>query len=502
MNRPAPGVDVSGGHGGTTARLEDLHHAATALENAARRLDDAARGLATAARATWAGDEALGTGRVARTSLAPLLAGAGSPGETAEVLRALSRSLRAAAAGYEDAESTAARVVRGLVGAGAARVGELPPLLAVAVGWALAGPTAAGVGYAALRTHQMTGRWPAPTDLVRGGAAEVLLHGVASYLRGLRSGFRPWTPTPSGGAVRPVAVALGLRPVDVTPRLPGRELHGSEVPRDDADLLRLVGATYPSRLESGTGAPGAVSVLRFDHPDGTRSWAVAIPGTQDGGVGGSNPMDMGSNLRLIAGLPDSTSDLVTQALTQAGALPDEPVLLAGHSQGGMAAVAVAASAVATGRFAVTHVLTAGSPVAGMSAPGVTMKHLEHTTDAIPVTDGWHVPDTPERTTVAVDLQTSADPADRLASRDLVASHAIEGYVRSAERVEEISATDPSLSAWDTSEQRIFGPEGTTVHLQQYQGARAPAPGDLGPDGLPAVPVVRPLSPAASAALGW
>ncbi|MFI2753831.1 hypothetical protein ACGIF2_10390 [Cellulomonas sp. P22] len=502
MNRPAPGVVVSGGYGGTTARLEDLHHAATALENAARRLDDAAQKLAAAAHATWLGDEALGTGRAARTSLAPLLAGAGAPGETAEVLRSLSRSLRAAAAGYEDAESTATRVVRGLVGVGAARVGELPPLLAVAVAWGITGPMVSSAGLAVVANFALTGRRPDPTDLVRGGAAEVLLHGVASYLRGLRSGFRPWTPTPSGGAVRPVAVALGLRSMAVTPRLPGRELRGDEVPHDDADLLRLVGATYPSGLEAGTGAPGAVSVLRFDHPDGTRSWAVAIPGTQDAGVSGSNPMDMGSNLRLIAGLPDSTSDLVTQALTQAGARPDEPVLLAGHSQGGMAAVAVAASAVATGSFAVTHVLTAGSPVAGMAAPGVTMKHLEHTTDAIPVTDGWHVPDTPERTTVAVDLRTSADPADRLASRDLVASHAIDGYVRSAERVEELSASDPSLSAWDTSEQRIFGPAGTTVHLQQYQGVRAPAAGEVAPGGLPPVPVVRPLSPAESAALGW
>ncbi|WP_066583672.1 hypothetical protein [Cellulomonas timonensis] len=487
------GIEVSGGRGGTVARLADLNQAAQSLETAADRLDDAAAALAAASQATWEGDEALGSGRVARTALAPLLNGLGSPGETAESLRALTRSLRAAAEGYEQAEGAVERLVRGLVGAQASWVGEGP--LGWPMSWVAGVHLTTGAGLVALWSKGRTGRWPDPTSMVRGGGVELLLHGVTSHLQALRPGAQLGPPHPVGSAAQPWAAILGHRQVSVAVLGSTRALDGDARPRDDAGLLRLIDDSYPGGAHGGL---GVVSVLRFDQPDGSRSWAVAIPGTQQSGPEGDNPMRAMTNISLMAGMPDGASDLVLQALDQAGAEPGEPVLLAGHSQGGMAAMAVASAAAVTGRHAVTHVLTAGSPVAGMAAPrGVATKHLEHSTDIVPTLDALPSPDTPQRLTVSVDLRASTDPADRLASRDLLDSHDLTTYARSAERVEAAGEQDPSLRAWRDSVQRdIYGPDGTTVTLTQYQGSQPVTPDVVGRPGtvagLPQPPSLGPL----------
>jgi len=492
MTDLGPGIEVSGGWGGTVARLDDLHHAVHALQGAARRLDDAAAALAAAERATWAGDEALGSARTARTTLAPLLSGLGSPGETAEALRALARSLQAAAEGYQQAESAVERTVRRLVGAQASWAGEGP--LAGPVAWITGVHMVGGVGLVALLGKARTGRWPEPTSIVRTGGVELMLHGAASHLQALRKGFQLWPRHPVGGVAQPLATLLRERSVTVAVLGAGRTLQGAERPRDDAALLRLIGEAYP---DGASGGRGVVSVVRFDQPDGTRSWAVAIPGTQGSGPEGDNPMRATTNLSLMAGAPDGPSALVLEALDQAGAQPGEAVLLAGHSQGGMVAMAVAAGAVAAGRHTVTHVLTAGSPVAGMTAPpGVTTKHLEHSTDIVPALDGLPSPDEPRRITVRVDLKSSTDPVDRMASRDLIDSHAISTYARTAERVETAGEGDPSLTAWrDSVAQQVYGPEGTVATLTQFQGSQpmAEAGGPRGPmGGSPPVPSLRPL----------
>src|SRR5665647_2072712 len=70
-------------------------------------------------------------------------------------------------------------------------------------------------------------------------------------------------------------------------------------PRDLGDVVDRLAALYP---EVG-GTSGTIRVEELDHLDGTRTWVVEIPGTQDTGIRGTNPMDMATNLRLMAGLP-------------------------------------------------------------------------------------------------------------------------------------------------------------------------------------------------------
>jgi hypothetical protein len=454
------GLHVTGGYGGTSARLEDLHRAAAALRQAADTLADADGVLMVAQRATFIGD-VFGSGAAARAALEPVLRSPSSPARTAESLRGLARALVEAASTYERAEGSVELAVRAVVGAAASTLGKSPLALLLGIGVAAHGLLAVGLGSVLVRG---TGRRVDPSVLVSSGAAETLLYGVGTFLRALQPGVQGFLPAPVGPAVAPIGTLLPRRPLLVVPVLGStRTLAGTDVPASDADAMRSVSDGYST--------PGAVAVTRLDHPDGTRSWLVAVPGTEEGTVGGPNPFDMQSNLELLAGQSAAASELTVAAMEQAGIAPGEPVMLAGHSQGGMTAMALAGSVAVTSRFAITHVLTAGSPVAGMSAqPGVEVLHVEHTTDVIPALDGRPNPDTRDRTTVRRDLSVSDDPAERAARLSFVDAHDVDLYVRTLDLVDASAGHDASINAWQESVgSAVFGPDGTTAVVTRYAG---------------------------------
>ena len=91
-----------------------------------------------------------------------------------------------------------------------------------------------------------------------------------------------------------------------------------------------------------------------------RAWVVEIPGTQDWWpLPGPNPFDLTGDVASLAGRATAAGEVVATALAAAGARTGEPVLLAGHSLGGMVAAGLAADPSFRSRFTVTHVLTAG-----------------------------------------------------------------------------------------------------------------------------------------------
>ena len=81
-----------------------------------------------------------------------------------------------------------------------------------------------------------------------------------------------------------------------------------------------------------------------------------------------------------------TSTASSTRCTRPGSAPHEPVLLVGHSLGGMEAAALASRD--TG-FAITDVVTAGSPTAQVDGfpDGVHVLSLEHHGDVVPLLDG-------------------------------------------------------------------------------------------------------------------
>lgn len=471
------GITIRGGTGPAYADLDALRGAARALLEAAERLDDAAAQVAAAERTVRASEgESPATARATHGALAPVLHGPASLRASAERTRDLARALRAAAALYGEAEDRAEEVVRILLATGAASLGDRPAMAAlgvlVAAHYALVTSTY-DVGWRALRGERV----PTLSELAVALPAEDLMIFLGSIGRGLAPGRQNASPNPVPGAAGLVVAGVGgasvlvpalrRRPLRVTARL-GSTTRGP-APAGAADVLSAVGALYPE----GGGALGTVGVQRLERPDGSRAWVVAIPGTQTGGLGwGANPMDMATNLRVMAGAADDGTELVARALAQAGVRRGEPILLAGHSQGGMVAMALAGSASFAARYDVAAVLTAGSPVAGQVVPPTTpVLHLEHRQDLVPALDGRPSPALSNRTTAVRDLRVSADPGDRIAARAPGSAHKLDTYVRTARVVSAAGAE--SVRAWEAAAGQVLGGTGTSAVRMEFTGTRAP-----------------------------
>lgn len=325
-----------------------------------------------------------------------------------------------------------------------------------------------------------------------GDSVEVAVAGLAAFLRGAAPGSLPADPTPVPEVAGVLATTLALRghlfgtptrglvvaPVVTTPgRGPAASQRNPPPPRGVGDVLRQIDTLYPVATgpEEGAagGPPGAVGVQRLDHPDGTTSWVVTIPGTQEWSLAdGPNPMDLGTNLDAMAGRRNDVAELVREAMRAAGVAPDEPVLLAGHSQGGMVAMQLAQDRAMQQEFSVTTVITAGSPVGnpgGELAPGVQAIHMENLEDLVWALDGAPNPDDPQRTTVRGSLADSPDPADRAAAMNPVTAHDVGTYVRLGDRVDALE--DPSVQAFRESFEAVVGGPGTTASTRLYMGVQ-------------------------------
>jgi hypothetical protein len=169
-------------------------------------------------------------------------------------------------------------------------------------------------------------------------------------------------------------------------------------PRSLADVM----AALARRDEADS---GAIDVRVITRPDGTRSAIVDIPGTKT-----FNPAKLAditgpaTNVRALVGVPTAYEQGVLQALHRAGVRPADDVMLVGHSEGGMVAVQAAAACAASGRFRVTHVVTAGSPIGvtvGRLPPSVQVLAIENHNDLVPHLDGRTNPDKTNVTTVTV-----------------------------------------------------------------------------------------------------
>ena len=492
---PGAGITIRGGEGPSVADLDELRATARALRSAAEHLQDAAAHVGAAWQEVEVGEgdsmDTARTARAARDAIEPLLRGPASLAACAVAAQDLARGLGCAADLYGAAENRAAEVARTLLAAQGSSIGDQP--LVAALGAVVAARVLVGGAAFTVAGRAVCGpRVPTLKDLALAVPAEPATLLLASVLRGLAPGWHGPDPDPvpdaaglvvAGGAVGSLAVpSLRRRPLEVTPRLGATT---GPAPVDAAGVLSDVGALYPV---SG-GPPGTIGVERLDRPDGSRAWVVAIPGTQ--AVAGSNPMDMQTNVRLMAGAANDGTDLVERALAQAGVAPGEPVLLAGHSQGGMVAMALAGNAAFIARYHVAAVLTAGSPVAAQSVPAaIPVLHLEHRQDLVPALDGRPEPALANRTTAVRDLAASSDPADRAAVHDPVEAHGIDTYVRTAAAVSATGAQP--VRVWEKAADQVLGGPGTRSVRMEFTGTRldlpvpAPrgrtlAPGPLGAD---------------------
>lgn len=426
---------VLGGVGGVSARLEELDALALALADAAGDCAQLVRAVVAEAASPDLLDGAVDpwgvaavVEHVAEATTALVRAGA--------ELASLAAAVAATAAAYrlrEAAVSGLLPAVPPVLGA-RARAGVAAPLL-LGMGPVLLVGAAGGlalVGAAAVRGD------PRGLDLlVRALPAVVGAPGVAVVAR----------------QVSRAGDATGLlqeTPVDVV-ALPGatgcvEPAHGV------ADLLRR-GQSVAAWREPGPGRhdtlpPGAprpvrgqVRVDRVTGADGAVAWVVHVPGTQEwDGDGRGSPMDLAGNVALVGGADTAVAQGVLAAMVAAGVRPGDPVAVVGHSQGGMTALDLAGDARVRRVATVTHVVTAGSPVAGRTPPpGVQVLALEHDDDLVPRLDGRTHPDRADRVTVR------APAPDGPWRGDAVPAHSSSAYLVTAARVD--ASDHPSLVAF-------------------------------------------------------
>ena len=184
------------------------------------------------------------------------------------------------------------------------------------------------------------------------------------------------------------------------------------------------------------------------HIPGTQSWQ-ARPG--------ANPFDLSADAAALAGRPNAVGAVVARGLRSCGARPGEPVLLSGHSLGGIAAAELAADQVLRREFTITHVVSAGSPTALSDVPDdVSVLSLEHDQDPVPWLDGEPSPDRANWVTVR-------RPVD-----GALHAHDTQEYARTGAMVD--ASADGSLAAAASRPGPIPGPAGG--HRDQLGGHRA------------------------------
>ena len=176
-------------------------------------------------------------------------------------------------------------------------------------------------------------------------------------------------------------------------------------------------------------ADGTIAIQTVAGPDGPQH-VVYLPGTDGVGLPWEfDPVvrDGQTDLAAVAGLPNAYADGIRQALAAAGVDGSDPVLVVGHSLGGIVAGQLAHEA----GLDVAGVVTAGSPI-GSTPDGIPVLSLENRGDVVPLLLGDEPRDTVDHVTVQFD--------DHEAS--VVGNHELSHYVAGAAAVD--ASTDESI----------------------------------------------------------
>ncbi|MFF2347964.1 hypothetical protein [Pseudarthrobacter sp. NPDC058119] len=159
------------------------------------------------------------------------------------------------------------------------------------------------------------------------------------------------------------------------------------VPSSISAVLETTNTAYSDQGKPGTEDTG-VRIVAVRKPGESPAYIVSIPGTTRWlPDGAANPTDLTGNLELAGGNLSTAAEAVRMAMERAGIPEGAPVMLSGHSQGGMIAAALAADSRFTDRFNVTNVVTFGSPVdSAPIPPSIDILALQHAGDPVPKVD--------------------------------------------------------------------------------------------------------------------
>ena len=404
----------------------------------------------------------------------------------------IGRDLLQAEAVYVTAESAAMRLVAGATRWWAGLTGFLgsTPAGMFALG-AAALPVVVPLGVGAFVVNRATsGRFfEAVTPAVVRAAApytDDLMAGFGWGIAAAHPGGAKWDFSVRGAAAAAVGVARAYTTI-TTARV--TRLAPNEFTRQAnsgsgtiAAALRQLNDLHSPRPISAGIPPGTVAVQRVVQLDGSVSWTVLVPGTQTFAPG-ANPLDALSDIEIVGTHACDATLAVEAALAAAGAQPGEPVVLFGHSLGGMVVMALAESDRFRERHPVAGVVTAGSPTADFLVPqDIPIINLENRQELVSNLEGKDAAATPVgpiRLVIAEDLAVSTDPLDQAAAGSISAAHALPTHARTwddalalnSPRVEAVSGLiEPMLSGAVVmttlyTATRVTGPSSTVAPIE-------------------------------------
>jgi hypothetical protein len=185
-----------------------------------------------------------------------------------------------------------------------------------------------------------------------------------------------------------------------------------------------------SRIPSGD---EHIRIERFT-TDGGNRFEVYLSGTNFLGDE-TDPWNVTSNIELAATRSSASLQAVRSAMESAGITRSTPVVMTGHSQGGLIALALAG----TREFDVDAVITVGTPVGVVpDLPDTPTIHLIHPNDPVPALGGFVEPSS----------NTWIVPEEH--GERLFAAHHRQSYLPSAATVDDVA--DPRIVALLTSVQ--------------------------------------------------
>lgn len=215
-------------------------------------------------------------------------------------------------------------------------------------------------------------------------------------------------------ALRPVAD----RVIEIMPRYPA----GND------DVIVTAGPSAPitppqslrDRVDRIPGGDTHIRIERFP-VDGGNRFEVYLSGTNFQGDG-TDPWNVASNVDLATTGSSPSLVAVRTAMESAGITAATPVVITGHSQGGLIALALAGSR----EFAVDAVITIGTPVGVVpDVDGIPTVHIVHPEDPVPAIGGL------------IDTRSSTWLVPAAGGERLFEAHHRESYGPSASEIDEL-----------------------------------------------------------------
>ncbi len=236
-----------------------------------------------------------------------------------------------------------------------------------------------------------------------------------------------------------------------------------------ANIFDQQGAMEAGLTEEQKAAEGQLRVIAVPQPDGSTAYVVQIPGTEDWSPNRTgNPVDLTSNLTLMTGADSVWRQTVIEAIRDQ-VPPGSPVMLTGHSQGGITAASIASDPAVVRELNIQSVVTGGSPIGRFDIdPSVSVLSVEHEQDPVPMLDGTSNPDRPQWTTVRRDLPEELAGGSADSPPNVGTAHATGNYASTGAMID--ASDDPTIAAWREQNERFFSGSGP-VEASRYDVVR-------------------------------